>query len=428
MLRPGLDALIDPIRRETFFAAYWCTQHLLIQKQGIDLGECWARLASMSIREILCVAEDPVVVMHTTRDGQYRGTRVTASEAYEFYESGMGLYFNLASWVNDVRRWTEQLADDLGHLRSKCVPSVFITPAGWTTELHFDSNENFTLQLRGLKVWKLAPNTSVANPVDRFTTSGIVPERLKQYHTGADLLNSDSYSTVELAPGSVLYVPRGYWHSVDSVEESVSINLCIIPETWVSFLLLVLPYLLLTSPELREVATGITGSAELRPKACSRLRKALEIASTLLSKVRVDDLIPDARLESTIKVPTSTELIHRNRLARVSMQKESPCAQKLTVTIGGFTRSGASFGTFGSSEQSSTFPVRHTTLTLDDTQCRLAAWLLPRDSFCVDDILQEFGDIEPKVVTQFIAAIIQTGLFRAVTTSCHVASEPRLSR
>jgi len=428
VLRPGLDALIEPIRRETFFAKYWCSQHLLVQKPGICPGECWARLANMSVREILRVAEDPVVVMHTTHDGQYRGTRVAASDAYEFYESGMGLYFNLTTKLDDVRQWTAQLADDLGHLGSRCVPSVFISPAGWTTELHFDSNENFTLQLRGLKAWRLAPNTAVANPVDRFTASGSIPERLKQYHSGSDLLGVGNCSIVELTPGSVLYVPRGYWHSVDSLEESVSVNLCIMPETWASFLLLVLPYLLLTSPELREVATGITGCAELRPQACMRLDKALETASLLLSEVRVEDLIPDARFEPTIKLPQASALIHRNRLARISVEKEGLCAQSLTVMIGGFTRPGGSFGTVGLSEEYSTFPVKKTTLTLDDSQCRLAAWLLSRDSFRVDDILQEFCDIEPNVVTQFIAAIVEAGLFRAVTPRCRVASEPGMSR
>jgi 50S ribosomal protein L16 3-hydroxylase len=428
MLRPGLDALIDPIRREKFFAEYWRAQHLLIQKGGINLGNWWGKLASMSIPEILDIAEDPVIVMHTTRDGEYRATRVRTSEAYGFYGIGMGLYFNLASSLDDVRQWTERLADDLGHLGSKCMPSVFITPAGWTTELHFDPNENFTLQLRGSKIWNLTRNASVPNPVDRFTASGSVSERMEQYYTGADLLddyiradlpNHDNNSTVEMTPGSVLYVPRGYWHSVESVGESVSINLAIIPETWASFLLLVLPRLLLTSPELREVATGITGSAELRSTGCRGLHKALEIASARLSAVCVEDLIPDSRagLELTTNMPTSTELIQRNWLAGVSMQREGPSTQRLSVTIGGFTSPGTSFSASGNSGQSSTYPVKRTALTLDEIQCRLAAWLLPRDSFCIKDILQEFGDVEPEVVTEFIAAIIQTGLFRAVTAT-----------
>lgn len=94
---------------------------------------------------------------------------------------------------------------------------VYATPDGKGTAAHFDQNINFVLQLQGTKTWWLAPNTHVENPTQRFTIGQPLDPELASYverempSEMPGLLEGNCLKVV-LRPGSMLFVPRGYWH------------------------------------------------------------------------------------------------------------------------------------------------------------------------------------------------------------------------
>lgn len=66
--------------------------------------------------------------------------------------------------------------------------------------LHWDDHDVFIVQVHGNKTWHLYGNTRVA-PLHRdFHTEHLAPKEILE--------------TIELTPGSLLYVPRGCWHDV----------------------------------------------------------------------------------------------------------------------------------------------------------------------------------------------------------------------
>ena len=175
------------------------------------------------------------MVMYKIASGNSRGTRVPASAALDFYESRAALYFDLSRNIPEVASWIAALAESLGQRQSAVRVSVFVSPGGGATECHFDSNENFTIQLRGHKRWKMAPNSTVLNPMDRFTITGDLQASMALYWKNEMPGNLELNEVADLVPGSMLYVPRGYWHTVEALEPSLSLNFCIRPESWVSF-------------------------------------------------------------------------------------------------------------------------------------------------------------------------------------------------
>src|SRR5262249_16470389 len=123
--------------------------------------------------------------------------------------------------------WLAKLRFDLRlplHTRGRCL--IFVSAPGRRTNEHFDPNANFALQLTGKKRWWVALKATLELPTQRYSLSmpGLSPE-LASYQRGELPKEMPPDATqVELLPGSLLFVPSGYWHSTFAEEGSLSLN------------------------------------------------------------------------------------------------------------------------------------------------------------------------------------------------------------
>jgi 50S ribosomal protein L16 3-hydroxylase len=406
----GLQSLVDPIRPEQFISEYWCIRHLLVH-QSISSRDIFAKaLADLHIKDMLRYADEPVIVMHTTTDGRYKGSPVSKLQAFAFFESGMALYFNLSSSLQNAREWTKTLASDLGQVESRCKASLFITPAGWTTEEHFDPNENFTIQLRGRKRWNIAPNDLIKHPVDRFTCSDTISSRMSTYYAYETLAPPKVCCSQEMDPGSMLYVPRGYWHSVESLTESVSLNFCIMPETWVSFLMPVIERLLLTNADLREVATGVAGVDGLRRMAFHKLKRILPVVSRLVADMCPEQMFPEINA-GPAQLPAPDDRILRNGLATVVWDPKSVGNTKVTITTRNCLGSNPESATAGGFHGNVVSSPTTETLLINREQLTVLDWMLERSPLSIQTVKSHFTELSPTDIDNFILSLIGTRLF-----------------
>jgi 50S ribosomal protein L16 3-hydroxylase len=63
---------------------------------------------------------------------------------------------------------------------------------------------------------------------------------------------------VVLKPGSILYVPRGYWHKTEAEGEALALNFTFSQPTWIDLFTLALRSRLSLSPEWRALAHGVS--------------------------------------------------------------------------------------------------------------------------------------------------------------------------
>ena len=185
-----------------------------------------------------------------------------AALAEACHRSGGSLYFRAPEKASEllVTALSQQVGLSFGALYPDGAPrsevETFASKAGNVTHWHFDFMENFTLQLSGRKRWSLK-RSSIDVPLRGCTpqwgTSGAAvasaaEQQAKlhaQHHNKAPLGGSsssvdgglsevdDGCFEVILEPGSVLYVPAGYWHKVECLEEdSLSINVSLMGSTW----------------------------------------------------------------------------------------------------------------------------------------------------------------------------------------------------
>lgn len=142
---------------------------------------------------------------------------------------------------------------------------VFLSPPGHLTDWHFDFQENFTLQLSGVKKWSLQRGT-VKHPLRGCTPHYHSPETVEPQLKAARLGDPNfsfgkpetgknavgQVETMFLRPGDFLYHPAGCWHRVEAIEEGVSINISLMATTFAALTCQSLQHILMKKDEWRQ--------------------------------------------------------------------------------------------------------------------------------------------------------------------------------
>lgn len=163
---------------------------------------------------------------------------------------------------------------------------LFISQSdGKVTGWHTDFQENFTIQISGVKRWTLRRGR-VAHPL-RATTphyardESVVENQLKVARLsclagnvmpddeaplyGFEYNDNNAYGeeqTITIYPGDVFYFPSGMWHKVETVEPGLSLNVSLMGTTYASLVCESLQHLLSQHEEWREVVTSRPGDID----------------------------------------------------------------------------------------------------------------------------------------------------------------------
>ena len=234
MRQAALDRLVAPLSGAQFRRRYWpdqtyFTHGRLARLRGLcDLPE----LATIeSALKIQCRA---VVAHGRSTDGEYLAFTALPKQAGTLYDAGLSVYLvDIASASPTLADWVQALYSELRLPARTLTPRLLASPKGAGLRMHFDPQEGLIIQLKGRKVWRVAPNRHIAYPPDGYVTgqemlqavAELAPKRLPQE------LPTDA-ETIEMRPGSVLFLPRGWWHETETAEDSLHLDLRIELPTW----------------------------------------------------------------------------------------------------------------------------------------------------------------------------------------------------
>jgi JmjC domain len=245
---------------------------------------------------------------------------------------------NLTEHFAELQRFVKGLKGELELPSYTAVRSlVYCSPRGEGTSLHFDKNSNVVVQLAGEKQWTLAPNAFVENPTERYTPHmRTVPPLLADYVAvlpcdPSEVTRAGTLS-VEMRPGDVLFVPRGFWHATSCAEESLQVNFTADSPTWAALVAAALQRRLERLPEWRELPWGLESKVDgRRQRAVDQLRGLLGQVSTLLGGLDAAELPRDAewrlnhgslRKQPTFQRSERTRLELRGRVLWVTEDTE----------------------------------------------------------------------------------------------------------
>ncbi len=260
-MTPGLAALLHPRAVSELRARLAHDEPFVVHGIRDSLAELAAIPFLASLDALLGSWPDLVEVHLPEVADEASAVTASPSDARKLFASGMGLLFDEAQrYARQLLPWLDAIRTDIGLsalTRQRCI--IYATPAGKGTAPHFDQNLNFVLQLHGTKIWQLAPNTHVARPMTRHTIGQAVDAELQSY---ARLPMPDELpagrTEIVLAPGSLLFVPRGMWHSTHATTDALSLNFTFSPPTWIDVFTAALRSRLALSSAWRETAEPVS--------------------------------------------------------------------------------------------------------------------------------------------------------------------------
>ena len=259
-MKPGLSALIHPFKTAEFFAHYKKNEPFVVHHNAEALKSLRALGFLASLENLLNVWPHAIQAQLPDLRDESSSITTNSQDAKKLFQNGMGLLFNEAHRISPVlQTWLEKIRGDLGistQTYSRCL--IYATPDGKGTAPHFDQNVNFVLQIHGTKIWRLAPNAHVENPLTRHTMGSKSDAELAGYiESDLPTRMPKSVTTIELKPGSLLLVPRGYWHSTEAKGEALALNFTYTAPTWIDLFTTALRSRLALSPEWRETANQV---------------------------------------------------------------------------------------------------------------------------------------------------------------------------
>ena len=266
--RWDLERLIHPFSAETFVderfenavlhvergdPAYYGS---LLSLQDIDRALTTLHLHHPTVH--MANADKPGL---SSADYTYPSGLIDAARLYQEYADGGSIVMNnLEGSLPSLMNLCRSMEARFSH-RFQC--NIYVTPAGGARGLatHFDSHDVFVLQISGTKHWTLYDT-----PVER-------PLRGQDFDPSAYPVGEKSLE-LDLAPGDMLYVPRGVMHDASSTDEdSCHITLGVLPNTWTDLLLEAVARAALEDAELRR-SLPVGYASQGFDRAASRARFA----------------------------------------------------------------------------------------------------------------------------------------------------------
>lgn len=312
---PALRRMIWPLSPEDFLARCFGRRHFASHGGARRVAPLLDALGARTVTEYLRRRTEKVHVWYETMEREHEVVEVPPADAAGLYRAGLTLYI---PDVGELAEWKEALGRQLGFERGGGA-SLFAARRGGGTRWHFDQLENFTVQLAGTKTWRVARNRQVPLPLENWVTRDPITEPMRVYVPGPLPWDTppEEVSTVRLRAGSMLYLPRGHWHTAEaSSGDSLSVTFLFGPQTWESRLLPGLRDSLISLPAWREHAGELFGDLQDEARARTKIEQRLAELRDAVAALQAEDFLPPAGGRARVGPATA---LRRNPLAFLSV-------------------------------------------------------------------------------------------------------------
>jgi hypothetical protein len=214
----SFERLIAPISFDVFLADYYEKRPLLIQNRAAEYYEdtisiqqisdhlADANISHPGIRLVKHGDElDPKEYTHSVTTSIGTDSIANKEKVFVRFYDGYTIILNSfersCAGVRRLRHVTERAFSANAHA------NVYVTPRGSQGfKPHWDSHDVFVLQFEGTKAWTL------------YDSPVILPSKQRQFNDSEWTKVAPSLNVV-LAPGDLLYIPRGFVHEATSTTE-----------------------------------------------------------------------------------------------------------------------------------------------------------------------------------------------------------------
>ncbi len=143
---------------------------------------------------------------------------------------GLSLYLlDIVATIPALGELLRQLERELGAPTGSARIGAFAASPGNGVTCHFDSEEVFSIQLQGEKRFHIAKAPEIEQPWGMQFNPGdpCFDDLYPQVPAGFPDPSRCEFETVDMKPGTVLFMPRGTWHYTESGEGSLSVSIIV---------------------------------------------------------------------------------------------------------------------------------------------------------------------------------------------------------
>lgn len=231
----GLQELLNDFPKERFLAEHWRANKAFVTHAPLERLQAPDVLSELlELDTFASQYHGRVSMIHP--DG--RAIDVYAgSEALPYLKQGFTVYFrHIEKYFPKLNAVLDRLVEDTGMPRNEFTAEIFTSEGLSGVPMHCDYDYNLSLLLAGEKTWTFAENTGIRNQTSIFMPANreqIEPGQLEYITDEPQLSEMPSTAVSEtLRPGSLIFMPRGWWHSTHSVGRCLCVNLVMKGPHW----------------------------------------------------------------------------------------------------------------------------------------------------------------------------------------------------
>lgn len=222
-----LAALTHPLTPEIFAQRCW-PREPFVGHGPLQRFQDLLQLPELDSVEATLQASSARVRVWPPLDHGSRAARWAEPEqALHLYREGWTVYLNEAErsvpgLIPSVRR----LELELGLPHGAVATEIFASRAAAGAGAHCDFDFGFNVQLRGQKAWQLAPNGNFRDPHMSVSITEPFEPSVAAYSRGELPRQMPAAGRREFVaePGTVVFIPRGYWHMTRAHEPSFALT------------------------------------------------------------------------------------------------------------------------------------------------------------------------------------------------------------
>jgi hypothetical protein len=265
----GLSSLVAPLTEEAFLRRHWPHKPYW----SVDGEERLAAIAAVpQLESAEAALEGASNVTFFKPDGS-PGLVADGQAALPLYRLGLTVYFG-GNHIPALRATTERLCADLGLPSGSIVSEIFCSDGESGVKMHSDFDVNFALLLQGDKRWRLAENHHIRNQTGVCRPGSAEQPNPLQLELADRLPFPDDMpadaTTVDMKAGSLLFLPRGWWHDTSASGKCLQVNFVMKSPMWMKVLTRALETRLRRDPDWRGYAFDIFADDPARREAALR--------------------------------------------------------------------------------------------------------------------------------------------------------------
>jgi hypothetical protein len=303
-----LDSLVTPAQAQHFLSECWPERIYYAHGPLSRLPALFSSSELSDFRALAAVYKGWLGFGQGARSS--RMLSVQEVNPLHLYEMGLSVYLpDIAANVPGADPFLRQLELELGIEPGCSRITVWASPRSDGAATHFDAEDVISIQLTGSKKFEIAPMREYTNPYGSQFGPGVpaFDDMYPQLDKGFPEVVESEFQSIDMQPGSVLFMPRGTWHRTTAEQDSFSVSIMIRPPCMVDAFLEQLKYVLLQDSEWRRPLYGVRGNAGQRKSALEWMGRVLETAPRATQAISASDIaqLPDFERLNNIERSTS---------------------------------------------------------------------------------------------------------------------------